>query len=266
MNKLSTSLASLVAITLSSFSLSAMAANPVATVNGKKITQKQYEMHLRQRSAQQQGGQKAPVNRQVVIDELINREVLLQEAKKLKIDKDKKFQEQLEIQRNTLLIQALLARSPVAQPVTEDEMKKVYDQQIGQADASEYKARHILVKDEAKAKDIIKQLNSGKDFAELAKTESTGPSGKDGGDLGWFSGTQMVPPFSQAVAKMKKGTHSQAPVKTRFGWHVIKLEDSRKRQLPSFEQVKNQIGPMIQNQRLQQYILKLRNSAKIEVK
>ena len=266
MYKLTTRLTSILLIAFASQSAFALGANVVASVNGVKITQQQYEQHLKMRSARNPRGKQAPLSRQVILDELINREILLQEAKKLKLNKDKRVKEEIENARKNILIQALIAHSPAAKPVTDKEMKKVYNEQIGKADPMEYKARHILVKDEAKAKDIIKQLNNGANFEELAKTESTGPSGKNGGDLGWFSAAQMVPEFSNAVKKMKKGTYSQKPVKTQFGWHIIKLEDSRKRELPKFEAVKKQIAPMIQNKRLQQYVLKLRSKAKIEIK
>jgi len=266
MNKLTLSAASLLLVTLFSSSAFALDKNTVASVNGKKISQKQYQEHLKLLSSQAPQGKKAPINRQAVLNDLINKEVLLQEAKKKKLDKDKKVKAQLAKIKKNLMVQALLSKSPAAKPVTEKEMKEVYDQQIGKADPTEYKARHILVKEEAKAKELIKQLNDGANFEETAKKESTGPSGKNGGDLGWFSSAQMVPAFSQATAKLMKGTHSQAPVKTRFGFHIIKLEDSRKRELPKYEDIKEQIRPVIQNKRLQEYVMKLRSKAKIEVK
>lgn len=267
MNRITSKISTVIAVALLSQTAFALDADTVASVNGVNITQKQYQEHMKQRSAaQNQQGQQAPVNRQMVLDELINREVLLQEAKKLKLDKDKAVVAQLANLKNNVLIQTLISRSPAAKPVADKELKEVYDQQIGQADPTEYHARHILLKDEAAAKKIIEKLNDGANFEELAKSESTGPTGKDGGDLGWFSAAQMVPEFSTATAAMKKGTHSQTPVKTQFGWHVIKLEDSRKRELPKFEDVKNQITPMIQNKRLQEYVLKLRSNAKIEIK
>ena len=268
MNKITLSATSILLATLLSNSALALGKNTVAAVNGKNISQKQYQAHLKQRQAQsaQSGKQSAPVNRQVVLDELINREILLQEAKKLKLHKDKKILAQLKQQNDNLLIQALISRSPASQPISDKELKKVYDEQVGGANPQEYKARHILVKDEATAKKLITKLNDGAKFEEMAKKESTGPSGKNGGDLGWFSAAQMVPAFSKATAKLKKGTHSQKPVKTQFGFHIIKLEDSRKRELPKFKDVKNQIKPLIQNKRLQEYVAKLRGEAKIEVK
>ena len=266
MNKFTLSVAGILIATLSSGSVFALSKNTVATVNGKKITQKQYQAHLKQRQAKSPKGQTAPVNRQAMLDELINHQILLQEAKKQKLHKDKKVKEQLEQLKNSVLIQALLERSPAAKPVSDKELRKIYDQQIGGLEPTEFKARHILVKDEAAAKKLIEKLNDGDNFEELAKKESTGPSGKNGGDLGWFSAEKMVPAFSKATAKLKKGTHSQTPVKTQFGFHIIKLEDTRKRTLPKFEDVKGQILPLVQQQRLQEYVKKLRSKAKIVVK
>lgn len=266
MNKITLSAASILLVSLLSNSAFALDKNSVAAVNGKNITQKQYQAHLKQRQAQAKKGQQSPVNRQVVIDELINREVLLQQANKLKLHKDKKIKAQLEQLKNNLLIQALISKSPASKPISQKELQDVYDKQVGSADPKEFKARHILVKEEAKAKELIEKLNDGASFEETAKKESTGPSGKNGGDLGWFSAAQMVPAFSKATSKLKKGTHSQKPVKTRFGFHIIKLEDSRKRELPKFEDVKAQIKPLIQNKRLQEYVLNLRSKAKIEIK
>lgn len=266
MNKITLSAATLLLVSLLSNSAFALGKNSVAAVNGKNISQKQYEEHLKQRQAQNPKGKQQPVNRQAIMDELINREVLLQQAKKLKLHKDKKVKAQIEQLKANILIQALIAKSPAAKPVSDKELKAIYDQQVGGADPTEFKARHILVKEEDKAKKLIEELNDGADFEEVAKKESTGPSGKNGGDLGWFSSAQMVPAFSQAAAKLKKGTHSQKPVKTRFGFHIIKLEDTRKRELPKFEDVKNQIKPVVQNKRLQEYVAKLRSKAKIEVK
>ena len=266
MNKLTLSLASILLASLTSGSVFALDAKSVASVNGKKISQAEYKKFLKQVTAQAPKGQQGSVNRQVILDELINREVLLQESKKLKLHKDKKVLAVLQQQKDNFLIQTVISRSPAAKPVSEKEMKEVYDKQVGSADPKEFKARHILVKEEDKAKKLIEELNDGADFEETAKKESTGPSGKNGGDLGWFSAAQMVPAFSQATAELKKGTHSQKPVKTRFGFHIIKLEDSRKRELPKFEAVKEQIRTLIQKKRIQDYIVKLRSKAKIEVK
>ncbi len=265
MKKITLTLSGILLSSLISHSALALDAKSVAAVNGKKISQKTYQQHLKAMQARNPNS-KAPVNRQAVLDELINREVLLQAAKKKKLDKTKEFKNMVNQYKQNLLIQTLLSKSDVAKPITDKELKKVYDAQIGQADTKEYKARHILVKSESKAREIIKKLNDGAEFSELAKKESTGPSGKQGGDLGWFTASRMVPEFAKAVAKLKKGTITQKPVKTQFGYHVIKLEDSRTRELPKFEDVKEQIRPLIQRQRLAEYVMKLRSKAKIEIK
>ena len=143
-------------------------------------------------------------------------------------------------------------------PIKETEIKKVYKEKVAGANNQEFKARHILLKTEDEAKTVIAKLDTGTDFVELAKEKSTGPSAKSGGDLGWFAPGRMVPPFARAVAEMKKGNHSKTPVKTQFGWHVIKLEDSRKMESPKYDDVKKQIADSLNNQRVQEYVKKLR--------
>jgi len=267
MNKLALSVASILLATLFTHSAFALDSKSVAAVNGKKISQKQYETLLRQVQAKTQPGKQAPVNRQVILDELINREVLFQEAKKKKLDKDKQVLAILKQQKRNLLIQKLLSDSPAAKPVSEKELKAFYDKQVAAAsDAKEYKLRHILLKNEATAKKLIKKLNDGANFEELAKNESKDPSGKNGGQLGWLATVQMSPALADAVKKLKKGTVSQKPVKLGDDFHIFKLEDSRKREAPKFEDTKKQISSIIQRQRIQKYITKLRNKAKIEIK
>ncbi len=266
MKKITLSLAGVIVTALITQSAFALDAKSVAAVNGKKISQKTYETLLKQIQAKSQKGNQAPINRQIILDELINREVLFQEAKKKKLDKNKKVVAILKQQKRNLMIQTLLSQSPAAKPVGEKELKKFYDQQVAGSIQKEYKLRHILLKTEAAAKDIISKLNDGEDFEELAKNESKDPSGKIGGDLGWLASGQMPPALSKAVAKLKKGTLTQSPVKLGNDFHVLKLEDSRKREAPKFEDSKNQISNIIQRQRVQAYITNLRDKAKIEIK
>lgn len=266
MNKLALSVASILLATLFTHSAFALDSKSVAAVNGKKISQKQYETLLRQVQAKTQQGKQAPINRQVILDELINREILFQEAKKKKLDKDKQVLAILKQQKRNLLIQKLLSDSPAAKPISEKELKAFYNKQVAASDAKEYKLRHILLKDEATAKKLIKKLNDGANFEELAKNESKDPSGKNGGDLGWLAAVQMSPALADVVKKLKKGTLTQKPVKLGDDFHIFKLEDSRKREAPKFEDTKKQISSIIQRQRVQKYITKLRNKAKIEIK
>ncbi|MCW9023147.1 MAG: peptidylprolyl isomerase [Gammaproteobacteria bacterium] len=240
---------------------------PVAVVNGKPISQKIYDHYLAQATKQRKDKKGAgDIPREAIINELVNRELLYQNAIKDEIEKIPEVAFQIEQLRINTLIQGMLTKVATSKPITDADLKKEYDARIGQANLSEYKAGHILLKTEEEAKTVIAELDSGSKFAELAKKKSTGPSGKDGGDLGWFNAGQMVPPFSQAVAQMKKGSYSKTPVKTQFGWHVIKLEDTRKPEPPRFDDVKKQLQIVVQNQRLQEYIENMRKSAKIEIK
>ncbi len=244
------------------------AGNAVATVNGKPISQKSYDFYLAQamqRRGQNQQGQ-GGINRQAIINELVNRELLHQAALKEKIENDETVAFQLKQLKVDALIQGLIKKLSKDKSITDKDLKKEYDKRIAGAKLSEYKARHILLKTEEEAKTVIAELDSGSKFEDLAKKKSTGPSAKDGGDLGWFNPSQMVPPFSQAVAQMKKGSYTKKPVKTQFGWHVIKLEDIRKRTPPKFEDIKPQLRMVLQNQRIQEYITNLRKKAKIDIK
>ncbi len=243
----------------------AMAGNTVAMVNGKSISQKDYDFYLAQ--AMQHRGQKSRVgvNRQAVINELVNRELLHQAAIKNKIENNDTVAFQLRQLKVDALIQGLLNKISKDHPITDKELKKEYDRRIAGAKLTEYKARHILLKTEEEAKTVIAELDSGAKFAALAKKKSMGPSAKDGGELGWFNPAQMVPPFSQAIAQMKKGQYTEKPVKTRFGWHVIKLEDVRKRKPPKFKDIKTQLRMVLRNQRIQKYIIKLRKHAKVKI-
>jgi len=237
----------------------------VATVNGKKIGESQYNQFITMLK-QKNPKFDAAANREAVINELVNREILFQEAKKQKVDKDPKIAYVLEQQRVDLMVKALIQKTLTKDPVSEKQLKQLYKDKIAGANMQEYKARHILLKTEDEAKTVIAKLDSGDDFAELAKKMSTGPSAKSGGDLGWFRPNQMVPPFASAVAEMKKGTHSNKPVQTNFGWHVIKLEDSRKTEPPKYDDVKQQLEGSINQQRLQDYVKKLRDKSKIKIK
>ena len=264
-NKTSQLLAIVLSAGLAFFSVNAFAAkNSVATVNDKSIDQKTFDAYVEHKKKQDPKFD-PKTGRDALIQELINRELMFQDALKKKLDKDKEVIFQLKQHRIDLLIKHAIRKTMLSEPITDTELKLEYDRRIKAANIKEYKARHILLKDESKAKSLIKELDNGKEFIKLAKAHSTGPTGKNGGDLGWFNARQMVPEFSKAVADMKKGTYTKAPVKTKFGWHVIKLEDTRKMDPPKFKDIKKQVRAIMQNKKLQEYLLKLRKSAKIKV-
>ncbi len=235
----------------------------VASVNGQFISKKALEELNREVSARARG-QKIPQDK--LIDELIKRELLVQEAKAKHLEQSPEVIERMRMMRNTLLSQAAVQDYIKANPVTEADIQAEYDKQIKNSGGGiEFKARHILVKTEEEAKAIIAELDKGADFAELAKTKSTGPSKTQGGDLGWFGPKQMVAPFSEAVASLEDGKYTKTPVKTQFGWHVIIREESREQTPPPLAAVKSQLEPMVQRQKITEYLEALRNGAQVEV-
>jgi peptidyl-prolyl cis-trans isomerase C len=166
---------------------------------------------------------------------------------------------QLELQTRAMVAQAVATDFISRNQATEDELKALYEEQMGSAPPMEFKARHILVESQGEANDVIAQLADGADFVELAKEKSTGPSGPSGGDLGWFPPDRMVPAFSQAVQALENGAYTQEPVQTQFGWHVILREDSRESVPPPFESVRDALKQQVEGQKLQEYIESLRS-------
>jgi len=235
----------------------------LATVNGSPITEGVVELYEQQLSARRPGNP-AGQDRRAILEEVINLELARQGGEKEGLDKDTKIQLQIDQQRRAVIATAAIQHELEANPVSDEELKKIYQEQAPSGD--EYKARHILVKEEDEAKTLLVELDNGADFSELAKQHSTGPSGKSGGELGWFSPKQMVAPFSEAVAGMEKGAYTKQPVKTQFGWHIIILDDTREASPPPFEQLKPQLQAFVQKQRVQAYITRLRESATIEIK
>lgn len=203
----------------------------------------------------------------ILIDELLTSMLLSQEAVKMGLDKNSLVIAAVEVARQQALRQAALNALLAREQVSDEAVKAAYDAQYAQSESNEYKARHILVEDEASAKEIINALDDGADFAELAKEKSTGPSGPQGGDLGWFSLDRMVKPFSDAVALMKKGSYSKTPVKTDFGWHVIKLEDQRENKTapPALETIKPQLVQQLKIEAARKYLEQLHSKADIVI-
>jgi peptidyl-prolyl cis-trans isomerase C len=236
--------------------------NTVAMVNGQPISKAAVQA-LTAEIEQRRGGQGIPEEK--IIDELVSRELLKQEAEKQDLAKDPAYAARIENSQRMLLSQMAAETYVKNVAVSDEDVKKEYDQRVGEMKLTEYKARHILVDTEDSAKDILKKLQKGEKFEALAKKLSKDPGSKEtGGDLGWFNPQQMVPPFASAVASLKNGETTQAPVKTDFGWHIIKREDSRDQAPPPFDEVKEQIRNMLQTQKLQQHIADLKNTAKIE--
>lgn len=233
----------------------------VASVNGTFISKKTLET-LEKEISERSQGQTFP--KEQLLEELIQRELLIQQALQKNLDKTPDVIERMATVRNSLLSQAALQDYLKANPVTDDEIKAEYDSKMANM-GSEYKARHILVKTEDEAKKLIAELEKGGDFTALAKKHSIDPMGAEGGDLGWFTSDRMVAPFSEAVVALENGKFTKQPVQTQFGWHVILREDSRALTPPPLEAVKEQIRPMLQRQKAQTMIENLRKTAQVEI-
>jgi peptidyl-prolyl cis-trans isomerase C len=198
-------------------------------------------------------------------EEVIAREIFVQEAQRRGIDAGDEYKSQMELARQTILIRELFADVQKKEPVTDEEVKAEYDKFVAANSGKEYRARHILVPTEAEAKAIVASLKKGGKFDEIAKKQSKDPgSGANGGDLDWATADNYVPEFSSAMIKLTKGQITETPVKTQFGFHVIRLDDMREAKLPPFEQVKPQISQQLQQQKLTKFQDALRSKAKVE--
>lgn len=202
-----------------------------------------------------------------VRDHLINRELLLAEARRAKLDKKPEILGMMDIASNGVLVRAFVEDYIKANPIADSDVTATYEQVKQQmAGTSEYRVRHILVEKEAQAKNIIAQLGKGIKFASLAKSSSLDPASKDkGGELeGWMSPAAFVPPFAQALTQLKKGQYSKEPVQTNFGYHVIMVDDVRSAQFPPLDQVRAQIRQSLSQQKVNNLLKELREKAEIK--
>lgn len=234
----------------------------LATVNGSAITQAVYDIYVQQRK-RKPGGPDANSD-SVMLNELINLELMRQDGINKGLDKSAETIALLDHQQRSVIAGVSIKSFMQENPVSDEQLQQFYDAQVGTG-STEYKAKHILLKSEEDATQVIAMLDNGSDFEELAKEKSTGPSGPSGGNLGWFAANQMVKPFTEAVATLEKGSYSKEPVTTRFGWHVIYLEDTRESSPPPFEDVKDRLRILIINKALQEHVEKIRETAVIEI-
>lgn len=237
-------------------------AQNVAIVNGKPVP-----MARLKALEQQMARSGRPVDdavRQQLREEAILREIFVQEADKRGLRSSPEVKAQLELATQTILIRELFADHQRRHPVTDADLKAEYDR-LNATSGQEYRARHILVASEDEAKAIIAELAKGARFEELAKQRSKDPgSGANGGDLDWATPDVFVPEFSQAMVKLGKGETTSTPVKTPFGWHVIRVDDVRKAQLPPLDDIKPQLQQQLQQQRLAEFQESLRSKAKVQ--
>ena len=241
------------------------AAQNVATVNGKAIPKSRVDLLLQQ--AQRAGQQVTPEMQGQARDQVVIREIFAQEAERRDIAASADFRAQMELARQSILIRELFEDWRKKNPVTDAEAQIEYDKFKAQSVGTEYRARHILVEKEEQAKLLLTQLKAGAKFEDLAKANSKDPgSGANGGDLDFAKPESYVPEFGSALVKLKKGETTEVPVKTQFGYHIIRLEDTREASFPPFADVKDQIKQRIEQVRLQGYQDELRTKAKTDYK
>jgi peptidyl-prolyl cis-trans isomerase C len=240
----------------------AVFAQNIATVNGKPIPKAREDAWVEQ--LKKQGQQDSPQLRQQIKEQLIQREVFMQEVAKRGIAEKPDVKFQLDVQRQNALIQALMRDELAKSPITDEQIKAAYEEQKKATGAKEYKVRHILVETEADAKDVTAQLKKGAKWEDLAKKSKDPGSAQRGGELDWAGAGAYVKPFSDAMVKLDKGQMTDAPVQSQFGWHVIKVDDVRDAQFPPLEQVAPQIREALQQQKMAAYAEQLRKAAKIQ--
>jgi peptidyl-prolyl cis-trans isomerase C len=242
---------------------SAAWAQNVAIVNGKPVPTSRVEALSQQVAAQ--GKPVTPEMAAQIKEEVINREVFMQEAQKRGIDATDDYKVQFELARQAILIRALFADYQKKNPVTDADVKAEYDKFVASNGGKEYRASHILVETEDEAKKLIAEIKKGGKFGDIAKKSSKDPgSGANGGDLDWANAGSYVKEFSDAMTKLEKGKMTDAAVKSQFGYHIIRLDDVRQAQLPPMEQVKPQISQQLVQQKLGAFQKEMRDKAKIE--
>jgi peptidyl-prolyl cis-trans isomerase C len=237
---------------------------PVATIDGTPISRAQYDTYLKSLLQGRPATELTTEQKGQVLDEMINMELLAAQGVKDGVDKDPDVAARLDVLRMRVLADAESQKYLKGKEPTDEELHAEYDTAIAAMDKTEYHAKHILVATQAQAEAAIKKIKGGAKFEDVAKAESTDGSKNNGGDLGWFSLSRMAKPFAEAVKGLKKGEMTNVPVQTQFGWHVIKLEDTRETAPPPFEQVKQQVGNGVVQKKLQAYVETLKKAAKID--
>ena len=250
------------AAVLATLSIGVSAQN-IAIVNGKAVPKARAEA-----LAQQVARSGRPITPDVeaqIKEEVIAREIFMQEAQKRGLDATDDYKSQIELARQTILIRELFAEFQKSAAVTDADVQAEYDKFVAANGGKEYRARHILVETEAQANAILASLKKGGKFEDIAKKQSKDPgSGAKGGDLDWANPASFVKEFSEAMVALKKGQTTETAVKTQFGYHIIRLDDVRDAQLPKLDEVKPQIQQQLQTNKLAEFQQSLRDKAKIE--
>jgi peptidyl-prolyl cis-trans isomerase C len=237
---------------------------PVATVNGTPIPRADYDAFLKNLLQGKPGTDLTADQKNQVLDELITMNLVSAQADKDGLENDPDVKANLEVLRMRILSDAESQKFLKGKEPTDAQLHTEYDTAIATMDKTEYHAEHILVPSKEQAEALIKKIDGGAKFEDVAKANSTDNSKTNGGDLGWFTLARMVKPFAEAVKELKKGEITQQPVQTQFGWHIIKLLDTRDVAPPPFDQVKAQVTKAVIQKELIAYVDDLKKNAKIE--
>ncbi len=239
--------------------------DPVATIDGKPVAKADYEKFIKFMASQGQPVPTDPAQIKAIIEDYALQNVLAADAKKAGLDQTDEFKIQKEMIELGLLAQKEVMSKIDAIKISDADIKAEYDKQVASINGQEYNASHILVETEDAAKALIEKINKGLKFEEAAKESKDPGSAAQGGSLGWFTAETMVPEFSNAVKEMKKGEVTQKPVKSQFGYHIIRLDDSREVVKPTLAELKSQIESTLKNTKARDLVEQIRKDAKIEV-
>ena len=235
----------------------------VATVNGKRVPESVFRLQTLA-SLRKNVDDLSPDERKAALNDLVGLYLMADEARTQGLLTERTIAAQLELARIQLEARAMATRFLEKNAATDAEMKVVYDQNLSRLGGQQqFKAKNILVNTKEEADLVIKQLRQGKKFADLAKERTSGPTGPNGGDLGWFNSQTMVQPVVEAVSAMKVGTYSTEPVKSEFGYHVLLLDDERTQDVPSFDAMRNDLKTAVERDKLQKHIQELIAAAKV---
>jgi peptidyl-prolyl cis-trans isomerase C len=236
----------------------------VATVNGDPIPESIFRFYVIN-AAKKDPDNLTPEERASVIEDLVQFKLLTAAAEERGLTAERPMVAQLELQRLQATARAMALRHLAENPATDQELQKLYDENLPRLAGVQYKARHILVESKDAAVAVIEQLKQGKDFVALAQEHSSGPTGPNGGDLGWFTAESMVQPVADAVRTMQVGTYSSEPVETTFGFHVILLEDTRTQEPPTFESLRQELSNAVDRTKLEAFVQTLKDAATVTI-
>jgi peptidyl-prolyl cis-trans isomerase C len=238
--------------------------NPVATVNGVPISREMFDYYVKNMTGGKPIGELNSEQRSELLDNLVRGEVVAQQAVKEGLENTPDVASLLAFSRLQILEQAAATHYLADKKPSDADLKAEYDAQVAAMPKTQYHARHILVSSQDAAQKIIDQLKKGGKFEDLAKKDSLDSSKEQGGDLGWFSPSNMVKPFADAVVGLKKGEYTQTPVQSQYGWHVIQLIDTRETPVPPLDQVKDRVAQIVENKKFRAYQDELMKTAKVE--